>query len=105
MDQKTDNNIKRFLQSIEGINIRLNSAFLFGSFAKGNERVDSDIDIALVLEDLMDHEKFDLQVKLLLLASHIDSRIEPHPFSQQDFQIGTPFTAEIKNTGIKLPLI
>ena len=41
-------------------------------------------------------------VQLMVLASKIDSRIEPHPLSKQVFNSGNPFSVEIRNTGIKL---
>jgi len=37
----------------------------------------------------------------MLLAAKIDSRIEPHPISHEDFNSGNPFVDEIKRTGIK----
>jgi hypothetical protein len=39
----------------------------------------------------------------MILASEIDSRIEPHPFSLDDFQFGNPFASEIMKTGIRIP--
>ena len=60
------------------------TAFLFGSFAKNQQGPDSDIDIALVIDNLKDSDKFDIQVQLILLASQFDSRIEPHPISGED---------------------
>jgi len=36
-----------------------------------------------------------------LLASQIDSRIEPHPISKEDFNSNSPFIIEIKRTGIE----
>jgi len=38
----------------------------------------------------------------MLLASQIDTRIEPHPVSVDDFQSDNPFVAEIKKTGFEL---
>jgi hypothetical protein len=49
-----------------------------------------------------DDEKFDLQVELILSASQFDYRIEPHPLSNEDFNTYTPFSAEIKRTGIEV---
>jgi hypothetical protein len=38
----------------------------------------------------------------MLLAAQIDSRIEPHPISREDFDSGNPFVIEIKKTGIEV---
>ena len=38
----------------------------------------------------------------MFLASQIDSRIEPHPISYDDFHSGNPFANEIRRTGIEI---
>ena len=56
---------------------------LFGSYAKGTQREDSDIDIAIITDDIY--------------------RIEPHIISVTDYENDeTPFVVEVKNTGIKV---
>ena len=75
---------------------------LFGSYAKGTEHEDSDIDIAIVTDDIKT-DKFDEEVKLTLLRRKIDSRIEPHIIKVEDYENDeTPFIIEVKNTGIKV---
>ena len=75
---------------------------LFGSYAKGTENEDSDIDIAVVTDDIKT-DKFDEEVKLTLLRRKIDSRIEPHIIKVKDYENDeTPFVVEVKNTGIKV---
>ena len=104
MDKRTDKIIRDYISSVATFNSRLEKAYLFGSYAKHSERPDSDIDIALVIRDLKDEERFDLQVQLMLLASDFDMRIEPHPISNSDFNSEFPFVAEIKKTGIEIKL-
>lgn len=75
---------------------------LFGSYAKGTEHEDSDIDIAIITDDVKT-DKFDEEVKLTLLRRKIDNRIEPHIISINDYENDeTPFIVEVKNTGIKV---
>jgi hypothetical protein len=38
----------------------------------------------------------------MLLASQIDTRIEPHPISHNDFHSDNPFVVEIKKTGFEI---
>jgi len=66
---------------------------LFGSYAKGNYNEDSDIDIAVVLKDYSSMN--DIQLELMRLRRTIDSRIEPHPFRERDFDITNPIVYEI----------
>ena len=70
---------------------------LFGSYAKGNPREDSDIDIAIVFSDY--GNRLDRQVELMKLTRKIDSRIEPHPFREKEFEISNPFVNEIMTYG------
>ncbi len=75
---------------------------LFGSYAKGTQREDSDIDIAVITDDIKT-DKFDEEVNLMQLRNDIDYRIEPHIISVTDYENDeTPFVIEVKNTGIKV---
>ena len=80
--------------------LKVKKAFLFGSYAKGYEREDSDIDIAVVLENMTDF--FAVQMLLFRLRRKIDLRIEPHPIAEDDFNEVNPFAYEIQKTGIEL---
>lgn len=74
---------------------------LFGSYAKGNFNEDSDIDIAVILEDYNNLK--DIQLDLMRLRRKIDSRIEPHPFREKDFNITNPIVNEIVKYGQNIP--
>ena len=66
---------------------------LFGSFAKGTGTENSDIDIAVVFSDYSD--SINMQLELMRLRRNIDSRIEPHPFKEIDFNYTNPIVNEI----------
>jgi len=102
MDKNIDITIAKYLDLIKEKFSDIESAYLFGSYAKGKSTDDSDIDVALIFTNLDDSRRFDTQVQLMLLAAQIDSRIEPHPISLDDFNSGNPFVVEIKKTGIKV---
>lgn len=74
--------------------------YLFGSFAKGEEKEASDIDVALVLGHMPDF--FDTQKRLMQLRRKIDLRIEPHPIKLEDFNASNPFADEIEKTGVEI---
>ena len=74
--------------------------FLFGSYAKGNYNDDSDIDIAVVFKDY--NNLLDMQLELMRLRRKIDSRIEPHPFRESEFQLSNPIVSEILKYGQEL---
>ena len=74
---------------------------LFGSYAKGTEHKDSDIDIAIVSEDFDDI--YDSMADLMGMTWDIDARIEPHPIKKKDFdEVSNYFVKEIIDTGIKV---
>ena len=82
--------------------LEVKKAFLFGSYAKGLEREESDIDIALIIGNMTDF--FATQMQLMRLRRKIDLRIEPHPIEESDFTIMNPFAYEIQKNGIELKI-
>ncbi len=103
MDEIKNKAIIQYLDLLKKEYSDIDSVYLFGSYAKGTSTDDSDIDLALVFKNLEDSKRFDIQVQLMMLAAKIDSRIEPHPISLDDFESGNPFVIEIRRTGVKLP--
>ena len=81
-------------------NMVVNKIILYGSYARGDFRKDSDIDVAIIINS--DSNVFDLMVELMMLTQNIDLRIEPHPIKVKDFEEGNPFVQEIIETGIKV---
>ena len=103
MDKRIDKSITDFISLIIDNYSDIESAYVFGSYAKGNSAPESDIDLAIVFRKLDDTKRFDIQVQLMMLASQIDTRIEPHPISLDDFSSSeNPFAAEIKKTGFEI---
>jgi len=78
----------------------IDAVYIFGSYAKGTQNEDSDIDVAIISADFND--RIDDMVELLMLKTEIDLRIEPHPFNKKEFEEENPFVEEIKNTGLKV---
>lgn len=86
--------------SVVNVRFDLKRAFLFGSWAKGNPREHSDIDLAIILSDYSD--RFEVQLELMRLTRDIDTRIEPHPFKISEFIRIDPFAYEILKSGIEI---
>ena len=98
-NQRIIETVRQYIMSIPK-EFGVKKAYLFGSCAKGSENEGSDIDIALVLENMPDF--FYTQKQLMKLRRKIDLRIEPHPIKEQDFNSLNPFAYEIKKTGIEI---
>jgi len=78
----------------------IKKVYIFGSYAKNNADIDSDIDIAVVFDKVTD--SFDLQVQLMKIRRQYDTRIEPHVFRTADFIKSHPLAEEIIKTGVEL---
>jgi predicted nucleotidyltransferase len=102
MDKSTNTIIKQYISAVAEEHNKIRKAYIFGSYAKQIEKKDSDIDIAIIIEDLKNEDRFDIQVQLMLLAADYDLRIEPHPISNADFNSNHPFANEIIATGIEI---
>ncbi len=76
------NTVKQFVMLIPK-EIGIKKAYLFGSFARGKEREESDIDIAVINENMPDF--FETQRLLMCLRRKVDLRIEPH-YNGKGFQ-------------------
>ncbi len=102
MDKEIITTIANYIRIIREKYTDIEKAYLFGSYAKGKANQDSDIDLALIFKNMDNSKRFDIQVQLMLIASQIDSRIEPHPISHDDFYSGNSFVSEIQKTGLEI---
>ena len=100
IDSTIMNSIKKYIKKISQY-YKIEAVILFGSYAKGTENEDSDIDIAIVLSDFNDI--IEDGAKLIGLTWKIDTRIEPHPILSEDYKkVSNPFVREVVDTGIKV---
>ena len=100
MDKKDVLNIVRQFASVIMTNYDCKQIFLFGSYAKGTNQEESDIDIAVILKEF--ENPIDIQLELMRLRRKIDSRIEPHPFREKDFNRTNPVVNEILKHGQRI---
>ena len=76
MDKATVmNNIKRYAQEVQK-ELRPDAIVLFGSYANGTATEDSDIDIAVIVNEFKG-DRLEASAKLYNLTWDIDTRIEP----------------------------
>lgn len=103
MAVRTIEQVKNIINSYAALLINeglsLEKIILFGSFSKGMQNEDSDIDIAVILKKF-NEDKFTTRLKLLKLSRDFEDVIEPHPFLLKDFNDSNPFALEIIKTGI-----
>lgn len=88
-----------FGKAVRKKGIPIKKLVIFGSYAKGKARPESDIDICVVSpkfgKDIIEEMQF-----LLKQSRHIDTRIEPYPVSPQEYKkTVSPIIFEIRQFG------
>lgn len=100
MDKKEVIDKVRAYKLLLNDHFQLEKVYLFGSYAKGTNRKDSDIDVAVVV-NRVEGDYFEVNPLLWKLRRQIDDRIEPilieRDFDQADF------LGEIQRYGIEIP--
>lgn len=92
---------ERYVQQLREHHIPVWRVYLFGSHASGTPHADSDIDLAVFL-DQEDINGVREDVALMRLRWDIDLRIEPHAFARTDFDEPDPYVKEIVRTGVRI---
>ena len=100
MDRTDVLNIARQYAALVNTNYDCKQVLLFGSCARGTNQEESDIDIAVILKEF--DNPLDIQLELMRLRRKIDSRIEPHPFREKDFNRTNPVVNEILKHGQRI---
>lgn len=77
-------------------NVPLSKVILYGSYASGSAREDSDIDVAVVMPQITE-DWLELSAKLFRLTRNIDLRIEPAALVENGDRSG--FLAHVLETG------
>ena len=104
MDKKYALTICRnYLLRLRNNNIYFTNAWIFGSYARGNQHKDSDIDVAIVMNDDA-VIPFETEVKLMTFRIGEETLIEPHVFTQSDFDQSHPLAAQILKFGEQIEL-
>ncbi len=100
-----EDKLKNFIKSVTNT-INIDQIILFGSYAKGNPHEYSDIDIALVSEDLDPKLARWQNIELIIEKSKMeyDPDLQLVPFAKESFENDTEspigsFIREIKETG------
>lgn len=95
--------IKKFVKALKNEGISVEHVILYGSYAKGRMRQDSDIDVAIVSKKF-GRDRVEEGMTLFKIAGRIDSRLEPVPISSESYSRDTwiPLIYEIRQHGVKL---
>ncbi|MGX9366261.1 nucleotidyltransferase domain-containing protein [Desulfoplanes sp. PS50] len=90
--------IRRYIVELNRHGIVVQKTMLFGSWAKGSAREESDVDIALVSSSFSG-DRFQDRRKIVPLRRRINNNLEPIPFSPESFAEGGSLVDEISEHG------
>jgi len=93
--------VNKLIQQLNANNLNIRQAYIFGSYAKGRQTKWSDIDVALVSDQFEGIRYYDY-CKISPYVIKVDTSLEVHPFSPEDFTKDNPFVEEIIETGIRI---
>jgi uncharacterized protein len=99
MDKREAVNIVRAYSRLLKDHFDFENMYLFGSYAKGTNTEDSDIDVAVIV-DHVEGDYFSINPLLWKLRRQIDDRIEPI-LIERDFDTAD-FIGEIQKHGIRI---
>jgi len=96
-------NIKRYLSKLEEAGIRIEKAYLYGSYVNGIVTEESDIDLMLVSKDF-DNNSDKFAGIVWKLTMNIDTRIEPYMMGLNKFNTDnvSPLLQTIRKEGIAI---
>ncbi|MFC1496735.1 nucleotidyltransferase domain-containing protein [Candidatus Margulisiibacteriota bacterium] len=101
IDPNIEEKLSNFINKVKKNKIKVIKAYLYGSYAKGKAREDSDIDVAIISPDFSGNRFID-SLTIIPFRRKIDSRIEPVAYKPEDFEETDPLVAEIKENGFEL---
>ncbi|MBU0489031.1 MAG: nucleotidyltransferase domain-containing protein [Bacteroidetes bacterium] len=97
--------MKRYCLLLNASGIPVEKAFLYGSYSRGDARLHSDIDVAIV-SSAFDTSNDLLKAKAWRLTEHIDIKIEPYTIGLQRFLTDdvSPLLQIVRQEGIEIVL-
>jgi len=97
--------IKEFVNALKQEGITIDRVILYGSYARGHARPDSDIDVAVISKDF-GKDRVEEGMALFRIAGKIDPRLEPVPLSTKMYEKDTwiPLIYEIREEGKELKI-
>lgn len=101
-ERKIKRVIEKYKEELRKLGINVEKVILYGSYANGTFRKDSDIDLAVISEDFEDLNLRERLEILGLAAGRVFEPIEAFGYTQREIELGKEesFVAEILNGAI-----
>ena len=97
--------LELYVRLLNEAGLKIQKAFLYGSFARNEARADSDIDVMLVSENF-DNNNIDEKAKAWQLTRKVDLRIEPFTIGSKRFfsDDDSALVDQVKKEGIEITI-
>ena len=92
--------LRRYTSKLISLKIPITHVYMYGSYAKGNPRKDSDVDVCVISPSFSD--RIDATMTLMKIRDDKELIISPIAFSPETFVDENPLAWEIKQTGISM---
>jgi predicted nucleotidyltransferase len=95
--------VRQYCLLLNSSGITVEKAFLFGSWARGDSREESDIDV-MIVSSVFDTYNDMLKAKAWRMTENIDLKIEPYTVGLKRFETDdiTPLLQIVKKEGIEI---
>ena len=92
--------VQQYIDDVRKV-MPIDKVYLYGSYAKGTQRQDSDVDLCFFSKAFESRRSFDVLTELLYLKIKYDRDIliEPNAFPISELYNDNPFVKEIIRTG------
>ncbi|MDR1540825.1 MAG: nucleotidyltransferase domain-containing protein [Clostridiales bacterium] len=101
MDKIVNENVTKYARNITS-KFNPKAVYLYGSYAKGTARENSDIDVAVVFDKLDDGTYMSVFGNLFVLAADVDARIEPNLILDDGDVDKYSMLYEVQRTGVRI---
>jgi predicted nucleotidyltransferase len=95
--------IEKYVTDVKQVFL-VDKVYLYGSYAQGTQRWDSDVDVCFFLNDFNAGQSADIGIKLLGMTRKYDPRIciEPRVFPVSELYNDNPFVKEVVRMGYEI---
>jgi predicted nucleotidyltransferase len=95
--------VEKYVADVKNI-YPIDKVYLYGSYAKGTQRWDSDVDLCFFLRGIDSRQSTDVGITLLGMTRKYDPRIciEPRVFPVSELGNDNPFVKEVLRTGYEI---
>lgn len=97
--KKIKNILLKYKSLLEEDGFPVRTLILYGSYAKGNFKAYSDIDVCIISDKLLKNKDY-YETYLWKKVLEVDPRIEPIGYHPKDFKDIDPLVNEIKKEGV-----